>query len=70
METIIIRIKDASRRSFLLELLSQLDFIDFNVSRERTQPGKDADFFQAAGLFAQRQIDADQLRKQAWRLKD
>lgn len=66
MEKFIIELKDVSKRSFLLELLSQLDFIDLKIREEaegKSEPGEDYNFFQSAGLFAKREIDA----KEAWR---
>ena len=70
MEKFIIELKDYSKRKFLLEILGQLDFIEWRVRTEEqpeTVEYKDYDFFQSAGLFAGRTIDANQLRKQAWR---
>lgn len=64
-----IKIKDESRLKFLLELLSQFDFIELDIKKLANKKNKaDYDFFQSAGLFADRVIDADELRKQAWRL--
>jgi hypothetical protein len=60
MEKFIIELKDLSKRNFLLELLSQLDFIEFNIRKEEVeQAGKEDnyDFFQSAGLFSNREID-------------
>ena len=71
MERYIIELKDLSKRTFFLELLSQLDFIDFKIREEEEEEPvteKDYDFFQSAGLFANREIDANQLRKEAWRI--
>lgn len=72
MEKFIIELKDLSKRTFLLELLAQLDFIDIHIREEEEVGGlaaeKDYDFFQSAGLFASRDIDANQLRKEAWRI--
>ncbi len=69
MEKFILTLKDASKRSFLLELLTRLDFIELKtVDSQKEQRIVDYDFFKSAGLFSGRDIDADQLRKQAWRL--
>ena len=71
MERYIIELKDLSKRTFFLELLSQLDFIDFKIREEEEEEPvteKDYDFFQSAGLFVNREIDANQLRKEAWRI--
>ncbi|MCB9297205.1 MAG: hypothetical protein H6559_29385 [Lewinellaceae bacterium] len=71
MERYIIELKDLSKRTFFLELLSQLDFIDFKIREEEEEEPvteKDYDFFQSAGLFVNREINANQLRKEAWRI--
>jgi hypothetical protein len=73
MEQIIIKLKDQSKRNFLLELLAQFDFLELQVkqvSKDKSKEEKEDsyDFFQSAGLFEGRDIDADQLRKEAWRL--
>lgn len=71
MEKFILTLKDASKRSFLLELLARLDFIELKtVDSKKEHRTSDYDFFKSAGLFSGRNIDADQLRKQAWRLQN
>lgn len=69
MQELTIKIKDERKLNFLLELLSQLDFIELDTKLFKKQ-GTDAsyDFFNSAGLFKDRSIDAGELRKQAWRL--
>jgi hypothetical protein len=70
MEKFIIELKDHSKRNFLIELLGQLDFIDVRIKKEEEEIAaeNDYDIFQSAGLFAQRDIDANQLRREAWRI--
>lgn len=71
MEKFIIELKDLSKRNFLLELLAQLDFIDFKAEKEEILHQKEEeqyDLFQSAGLFKDRNVDATQLRKEAWRV--
>lgn len=71
MEKFILTLKDHHKRHFLLELLAQLDFIELKAVETKKEPNAgEYDFFQSAGLFSGRDIDADQLRKQAWRLKN
>jgi hypothetical protein len=71
MEKFILTLKDNTKRQFLLELLARLDFVELKavLSKKEKDNGK-YDFFKSAGLFAGRDIDADQLRKQAWRIKN
>jgi len=68
MEKFVIELKDLSKRTFLLELLAQLDFIEFKIKEEESRSEAEYDFFQSAGLFSNRNIDANQLRKEAWRI--
>ena len=64
-----IKIKDESRMKFLLELLSQFDFVELDIPKLTHKKKKaDYDFFKSAGLLANREIDANELRKQAWRI--
>lgn len=72
MEQIIIKLKDQSKRSFLLELLAQFDFLELQVKEVSKGKAKEEtyDFFQSAGLFEGREINADQLRKEAWRISN
>lgn len=64
MHKITLTIKDKSKLSFLLRLLKQFDFIE--ISKEEEQNKHDKDFFATAGMWKGREIDAAQLRKEAW----
>jgi len=68
MERIIIKLKDQSKRSFLLELLAQFDFLEFQVKQVSKGEEESYDFFQSAGLFEGRTTNAEQLRNTAWRI--
>ncbi len=72
MEKFIIELKDVSKRHFLLELLAQLDFIELEVLQEDKELSAEEgyDFFQSAGLFSGREIDAEKLRREAWGIGD
>lgn len=64
---LIINLKDNSKLRFLTELLKQLDFVDFKINKkEKKTTEQKHDFFQSAGLFEGRDIDAKKLRKKAW----
>lgn len=69
MEQFVIKLKDLSKRTFLLELLQQLDFVELKTLSKKSElesTETSYDFFESAGLFANREIDAKTLRKQAW----
>jgi hypothetical protein len=72
MEQIIITLKDQSKRNFLLELLAQLDFLEFRVLQVFEEEAREEayDFFQSAGLFEGRVVNAEQIRKESWRISN
>jgi hypothetical protein len=67
MEKITLTIKDDRKKGFFLELLKQLDFIEVQTVKE--EKTKKYDFFASAGLWKGRDINANQLREQAWKRK-
>lgn len=68
----LLELNDESERDFLLKLLAQFDFV--KVSERPTdkedQLQSDDAFFSAAGMLAEKEMDANQLRKDAWRIQD
>lgn len=69
MEQLILRIKDSSKLTFLVQLIKQFDFVEVEkIIKKRTN--KNYDFFKSAGLWAGREVNAKELRKQAWDRKD
>jgi hypothetical protein len=70
MEKIIINIKDRDKLKFLSELLTQFDWLDFKIKEaEDVKEEKEYDFFASAGMLKGRDIDADKLRQQAWKIE-
>jgi len=68
MEQLILNIKDSSKLSFLMQLIKQLDFVEVERIKKKKTSSK-YDFFSSAGLWADRDIDAKELRIQAWNRK-
>jgi len=68
MQKITLTIKDDKKVNFLMELLEQFDFIEINKSGQKKD--EDYNFFASAGLWKNREIDAEKLRRQAWQRKD
>lgn len=65
MEKLILNIKDSSKLSFFMQLIKQIDFVEVEeIKKKKVDPNYD--FFQSAGLWANRNIDARELRKKAW----
>ena len=71
MEQITIRIKDKSKGKALLNFLKTLEFVE-NISSEElplagdTNANKDEEFLSLAGLWADRDVTLDSIRRQAW----
>ncbi len=68
MQKITLTIKDDKKVNFLMELLKQFDFIEIKKSGQKQD--ENYNFFSSAGLWKNREIDAEQLRRQAWQRKD
>ncbi len=65
MEQLVLNIKDSSKLSFLMQLIKQLDFVEVAKVKKKKTATK-YDFFSSAGLWADREVNAQELRKQAW----
>jgi hypothetical protein len=65
MKQIIINIKDQSKLSFLMQLISQLDFVEVETIKKK-KSSKEYNFFDSTGMWANKQVNAKDLRKQAW----
>ncbi len=64
MKKITLTIKDDKKINFLMELLKQFDFIEIQSTGQKLNDNYD--FFSSAGLWKDRNINAEQLRNQAW----
>ena len=64
-EQLILNIKDSSKLSFLIQLIKQFDFVEVAKVKKKKITAKN-DFFSSAGLWAGREVNAQELRKQAW----
>lgn len=65
MKQIIINIKDQSKFAFLMQLISQLDFVEVETIKKK-KSNKEYNFFDSAGMWTNKQVNAKELRKQAW----
>ena len=66
-EQITLRLLSEKKMSFLLELLRELEFVE--VIEMRHAPGStkgESDFFDLAGLWADRDLSVEALREKAW----
>lgn len=67
MEAFLIRLKDSKYRNFLTELLSRLDFIEWVPATNSGKTDTTHNLFDSAGMWADYEIDAETLRKSAWK---
>lgn len=67
MEKLVLKIKDGKKIDFIRQLLGQFDFVE--VLKDQKQPKQKAEhnFFESVGMWAERDIDAKELRKKAWK---
>lgn len=65
MQKLILNIKDSSKLSLLLDLINQLDFVEVEKIK-KDKNSSDHNFFSSAGLWSGRDVNANELRKQAW----
>lgn len=68
MQRITLKVKE-DKLSFFMELIKQLDFIEIQkvVKKETKKDAGEYNFFDSAGLWKGRDIDAQQLRDQSWK---
>ncbi|MBF0240470.1 MAG: hypothetical protein HQM12_22435 [SAR324 cluster bacterium] len=72
MEKITIQVEDSEKAKLLLTLLKSLDFVSFVDSRSNEKYEKDisakdsTDFFDYAGIWKNREISIDLIRRDAW----
>lgn len=66
MEQLILNIKDRSKLSFLKQLLKQFDFVEIEKTVKK-EKSTDYDFFNSAGLWENQEVNAAEIRKQAWK---
>ena len=68
MEQLILNIKDSSKLSFFIQLMKQFDFVEVAKVKKKKVDTK-YDFFSSAGLWANREVNAQELRGKAWKRK-
>lgn len=61
-------IKDGRKLRFLMELLKQFDFVEIEKSSSKSKiSDKKHDLFASAGMWKNREINSEELRKRAWK---
>ena len=67
METLTIRIKNKERLQFIYEILKSFDFVELPEIGKTPAKDNTHDFFSSAGLWKDRDISQESLRKEAWK---
>ena len=67
MHDIHIKVTDTSKVDLLIRLLREFDFVEIvSVSKHEKKPGEES-ILDSAGIWKDRDVDAEELRKRAWR---
>ncbi|MGK5091029.1 hypothetical protein WDW89_03310 [Deltaproteobacteria bacterium TL4] len=72
MEQITIQIKDRTKAKLLLDLLNALDFVSSVATKHHDENTEniastgEKDFFAVAGLWKNREVSIDSIRRNAW----
>ena len=67
METLTIKVKNKERLLFIYEILKSFDFVELpEIGKPPANEGTH-DFFSSAGLWKDRDISQENLRKKAWK---
>ena len=73
MDKLIVTLKDSGKREMLIGLLRELTFVDTVTPiqdvaiTEEDADDSEGSIFDAAGMWADRDIDAEKLRSKAWK---
>lgn len=66
MEKLVLKVKEG-RLEFLIDLLKQFDFVEIQQTIDKKKRRKDNyNFYDSAGLWKGRDINAEELRSKAW----
>ncbi len=67
METLTIKIKNREKLLFIYEILRYFDFVELPKVENIKAVEQKHDFFSSAGLWQDREISQETLRKKAWK---
>lgn len=66
MEEIIVRLKDDSKKNFLITLLNQFSFIDISVKNLKETKSSNNSIKDLFGIWKNKEINLKDVRKKAW----
>jgi hypothetical protein len=67
METLTIKIKNREKLLFIYEVLRYFDFVELPEIENKKEIKPNHNFFSSAGLWKDREISQETLRKKAWK---
>ena len=70
MDSLYITIKDSTKTGFIIELLEKLDFVEINRKKRDKRKNSKHDILNSAGIWKDRNISAEELRKEAWNISN
>lgn len=65
MTQILLNVSDDSKLKDLEKILAELDYVSIEKNTKK-QPKKKASFLDAAGVWKNRSVSVDEIRKKAW----
>ncbi len=66
MTQVVLNINDDSKLTFIIKWLKQFDFIDIKSSIKTKTKNEEHNIFDSAGIWEDRDINSNDLRKSAW----
>ena len=67
MEKVILNVKDKSQLQKLFDTIKQFDFVEVCSAPKVATASKSHDIFESAGMWRDREINVQALRKEAWK---
>ena len=68
MSKIVLDVKDKSKEEALISFLKEIPFVTI-ISKSKTSKNKPKEFSKLFGIWKDKDIDIDSIRKEAWRKK-
>ena len=67
MEKVILNVKDKSQLQKLFDAIKKFDFVEIWSAPKTADISKSHDIFESAGMWRDREINVQALRKEAWK---
>ena len=67
MEKVILNVKDKSQLQKIFDAIKQFDFVEVSSAPKKATASKSHNIFRSAGMWRDREINVQALRKEAWK---